>query len=311
MCGAHFDGRGQFVHEALFYRDGQRAIDAASQFVREGIVRGQPALAALPAATLDALRGELRGHEQWLESQDIEPLGVNPGRLLPWIADWLGRQPSGARVVGEPLWRNRTGAERTELVRHEALVNLALNGARAKLLCLYHEPSLDTRTRHGVQRTHRVLRGPAGARGRSPAYVDPRTALRDTEALAPPLDPVQELEVTPDLHRLRRRLAASPLARGLPAERKQDFVLAVNEAATNALKYDCPPRALRLWRSEGCVVCEVAARGVIADPLAGRRSPRPTATRGRGLWLVNQLCDLVELRSHDSRATVRMHMRCS
>jgi hypothetical protein len=30
---------------------------------------------------------------------------------------------------------------------------------------------------------------------------------------------------------------------------------------------------------------------------------------GRGLWLINQLCDLVELRSDGSGTTLRMHVR--
>jgi hypothetical protein len=31
--------------------------------------------------------------------------------------------------------------------------------------------------------------------------------------------------------------------------------------------------------------------------------------RGHGLWLVNQVCDLVELRSGDAGTTVQLHMR--
>jgi hypothetical protein len=29
---------------------------------------------------------------------------------------------------------------------------------------------------------------------------------------------------------------------------------------------------------------------------------------GHGLWLVNQVCDLVEMRSDDSGTTIRLHM---
>jgi hypothetical protein len=36
--------------------------------------------------------------------------------------------------------------------------------------------------------------------------------------------------------------------------------------------------------------------------------PPRTADRGRGLWLVNQLCDLVELRSDEEETVVRLHM---
>jgi hypothetical protein len=68
---------------------------------------------------------------------------------------------------------------------------------------------------------------------------------------------------------------------------------------------------VRLWRSGGSVVGEVVASGRIDDPLAGRRRPAASAPDGRGLWIINQLCDLVELRSRGLRTTLRMHMLCS
>ena len=44
-----------------------------------------------------------------------------------------------------------------------------------------------------------------------------------------------------------------------------------------------------------------------ALPLAGRRRPAD-ATGGHGLWIVYQVCDLVELTSDANGTTVRMHM---
>ena len=87
-------------------------------------------------------------------------------------------------------------------------------------------------------------------------------------------------------------------------------VLAVNEAAANALEYAEAPRSLRLWRQDCRVVAEVVARGRIDDPLAGMRRPDPRNVRGRGLWIVNQLCDLVQVRDDGVATAVRMHMRC-
>jgi hypothetical protein len=117
--------------------------------------------------------------------------------------------------------------------------------------------------------------------------------------------------VSEDLSQMRRRIEASRAACALSRRQRGDFVLALNEAMTNALKYDAPPRAVRLWRSGPHVIGEVVGCGRIEDPLAGRRRPSPIATRGRGLWMVNQLCDLVQLRSTGCRTTLRMHMRCA
>jgi anti-sigma regulatory factor (Ser/Thr protein kinase) len=66
---------------------------------------------------------------------------------------------------------------------------------------------------------------------------------------------------------------------------------------------------VRTWRENDALLCEVADAGHIADPLAGRELPPPDQLGGRGLWLVNQLCDLVQLRSSPGRSVVRLHMR--
>ena len=57
------------------------------------------------------------------------------------------------------------------------------------------------------------------------------------------------------------------------------------------------------------IVCEIHDEGTITDPLAGQRRPASDATGGHGLWLVYQVCDLVELRSDQTGTTIRMHMR--
>jgi hypothetical protein len=64
---------------------------------------------------------------------------------------------------------------------------------------------------------------------------------------------------------------------------------------------------LWVWRSPGEVVCQLQDSGNVTDPLAGRWRPadRPT---GHGLWVVNQVCDLVELRTGPYGTVVRMHM---
>jgi hypothetical protein len=47
--------------------------------------------------------------------------------------------------------------------------------------------------------------------------------------------------------------------------------------------------------------------GPLSDPLVGREQPRPDASRGRGIWMANQLCDLVQIRTHADGAVVRLH----
>ena len=48
--------------------------------------------------------------------------------------------------------------------------------------------------------------------------------------------------------------------------------------------------------------------GRIDDPLVGRRRPNSTQVGDRGLWLANQLCDLVQIRSNGAGSLVRLQM---
>jgi anti-sigma regulatory factor (Ser/Thr protein kinase) len=120
--------------------------------------------------------------------------------------------------------------------------------------------------------------------------------------------PVEQIPVTHELWRLRRRLSASAVLAPLPQSRRQDFVVAVNEGAINALEYGEEPRTARLWRQGGSVIADVVARGRVADP-PSRRRPDPGALRGRGLWIAGQLCDRVQLRQEGATTRLRLQMR--
>ncbi|MGH3209169.1 MAG: ATP-binding protein [Trebonia sp.] len=95
---------------------------------------------------------------------------------------------------------------------------------------------------------------------------------------------------------------------GLTEGRASDLVLAVSEVAANTLRHTRSAGTLAIWHDQDEVVCEIRDAGTIADPLVGRRKPPPGASGGHGLWLVRQVCDLVELTSDGSGTTIRMHM---
>ena len=97
-------------------------------------------------------------------------------------------------------------------------------------------------------------------------------------------------------------------AEGLAADRRDDLVLAVDELATNSVRHGGGRGSLRVWSDDDAVVCEVRDTGLIADPLAGRSRPGADQTGGFGLWLVHQLCDLVELRTSPTGTVVRVRM---
>lgn len=43
--------------------------------------------------------------------------------------------------------------------------------------------------------------------------------------------------------------------------------------------------------------------------MEGRRRPPTDRTGGYGLWLVNHVCELAQVRSRDTETVVRLHMR--
>ena len=215
---------------------------------------------------------------------EMEELGRNPGRIIGAWRDFIRAHGGGDAPplgIGEPIWPERTEAELVECQRHETLLNLAFTPETPwTLLCPYDAGQLAPEVLEAARRNHphvararryAAQRRPTRARSRAPSRCRARrraggAALRRRRP------------------RARARVPRRPRgARGLPARRRvADLVLAVDELATNSLRYARGEGMLRTWRENGSLLVEVADDGHIADPLAGRdcpprrdRRPRP------------------------------------
>jgi anti-sigma regulatory factor (Ser/Thr protein kinase) len=114
-----------------------------------------------------------------------------------------------------------------------------------------------------------------------------------------------------DLSGVRTFTAAQARRGGLPSNRVRDLVIAISELAANTLAHAGGPGSVICWTTRDEVVCQVQDQGHISDPLAGKVRPAPDAAGGgRGLWLVHQVCDRVEIHSDADGTTVRVHMQC-
>ena len=123
-------------------------------------------------------------------------------------------------------------------------------------------------------------------------------------SLEEPAGPVLEVGYDPgSLTELRDFVAAfvEPVLGGYGAEH---VVLVVSELATNSIVYGGGAGILRLWREGAAVVAETRDRGQITDPLVGRRRPTLSVRGKAGLWIANQLSDLLQLRSSPGFGTV-------
>jgi anti-sigma regulatory factor (Ser/Thr protein kinase) len=104
-------------------------------------------------------------------------------------------------------------------------------------------------------------------------------------------------------------LQAAAARCGFDEDRTDAIVLAANEVATNSLVHGGGRGTLRAWLGDGSMVCEFRDAGHIAgQPLIGRVQPEAGQIGGHGLWLANQLCDLVQVRSSADGTVVRLHM---
>jgi anti-sigma regulatory factor (Ser/Thr protein kinase) len=116
------------------------------------------------------------------------------------------------------------------------------------------------------------------------------------------------LTYTTDLAAVRAEVEKQARRASLPERKVIDLVLAVSEVAANTIKHARSQGVLEISHDDREVVCSIHDAGFISDPLAGQRRPPLGALDGHGLWLVRQVCDLVEIRSDRSGTTITLHM---
>jgi anti-sigma regulatory factor (Ser/Thr protein kinase) len=168
---------------------------------------------------------------------------------------------------------------------------------------------LDQATLDGAEMTHPTI-VESGQRRASTSYRDPLTmSFGQPWPLRSPIGPVAEYSLDGSLLDLRHAVADDPALGALSEDRRSDLVFALSEAASNAVKHGDGACMTRIWHDADEVITEVSTHTAVTDATVGCRRPAPDALEGRGMWLINQLCDLVELRSDGFGTTLRMHVR--
>lgn len=301
-----------FRHDALFYSGAADYRAGLLEFVRDGLDRAEPVLVAVPQPGLGLVRSALRPDEtERVRTADMGSAGRNPGRIIGSVLTAFVREHAGrpVRIVGEPIWAGRSAAEYPACAEHEALINVALAGTDAYVLCPYDVTRLDRSVLVDATRTHPTLVSD-GERWDSPGYTDPvAVAAWFDRPLPPPPQEADVLVIGPCTGpaAARRFVHSYAESKGMRPERLADLRTAAQELVVNTLQHAGGSGLLTIWTEGREVVFQVQDGGRIVDPLAGRRPLEPHEA-GHGLHAVHQACDLVRVHRRRDGTIVRVHV---
>ncbi len=294
-------GARRLVHGAVPYAGPDSFVAAAIELIERGTRNGEACLALAVGAKVDELRATLGPASRRVGFIDLSVRGRNPARVLPALRSFLeAHRGRRARIVAEPVYAELSAAGLAEtLIAELVLSKSECHDWDAQMCCLYDTESLGAGAVDVVRSAHpdpsdraatAAALAAAFTRDLPPAPADAEACKADMTTLGTLRDFVRRGAVTS----------------GLDGERSEDLVYAVNEVVTNSICHGEGRAAVSMWTEQGITCCEVRDRGRFADVLVGRIAPRPGQASGRGLWLVNQLCDLVQVRSSYGGTVVRM-----
>lgn len=301
---------GGYRHEAFLYSGMPEYLSGTLSFIRRAVAAGDPVLVVVSAAKIGQLRHQLGAEAEHVSFADMADVGDNPARI---IAAWQAfvQQHAGARQVwgiGEPIYPERSPTELAECQLHEALLNVAFDAATPFwLLCPYDLEALAADVIDEAQRTHPFVT--SGAQGRPCSAFRPIDPAHPFDRPVPPRPSgAESMSFGPgDLRRVRAFVTDRAERAGLGPQRASGLVLAVSEIASNSVRHGGGEGEVSVWTEGQSLVCEVSDRGHITAPLVGRVRPAPDAGGGAGLWVANQVCDLVQIYSSARGTTVRVY----
>jgi anti-sigma regulatory factor (Ser/Thr protein kinase) len=306
-----------FRHEALFYADRDEFVAGTSAFIRDGLARDEAVLVVVDLAKIDRLRRTLGADADTVEFADMADVGRNPALIIQAWRDFADGRAQGqvVRGIGEPISPDRNDAALAECHIHESLLNVAFErDTDFWLLCPYDTVALPAPVLDRAVANHPFVWGDA-----------PTSALGPLGAgfdwpLAPAPSPVETLAFDrATLQALRAFVLTAATRGGVDETRARELAVAACEIATNSIVHGGASGDVRVWVGGDFFVTEIRGAGRVVDPLAGRLRPEPARGSGYGLWLANQFCDLVQIRSTASVTApgsttgpgtiVRLHVR--
>ncbi len=307
---------GTFEHWACVYDDDQQFLDTAVPFLAGGLAAGEPVLAVTSRANLELIGAALEEHAGDVDYAESAFFGRRPPqRVAAFYRYWArhagdGGRNTRVRILAEPVWAGRSAREVAAWTRMESALNVALAPASVSMVCPYDTRTLDPGIVADALRTH-----PARIAGSdlspSAEFTDPAQFVRscDTGPLAQPPADAAEFGFDGSLRGLRQFIASRADAYGVAGDRAEMLILAVSEVGAYLKNQGPGTAAVRAWEQPGAVVCDFRQPGTsIGDPFLGLRPASLEPGAGDGLWLANQICDWMEIRSGDEGCAIQLQV---
>lgn len=306
-----------YLHDALLFDDDQRLTDVAVPFLLDGLAAGDAAVVATTPRTARVLReatgGDPRVHV--LERHEVyharTPTAITTFRRL--ADQHRDEGVRRVRVVGEVDF-GRTERDWLEWQRYEAVINEALADWPLWGLCVFDTQRLPRPLLDSALATHPQLVAGPGRRAANPGFVAPAEYVRSLPVPVEPLETTEPRLHAPDVADfvgLRHAVAAALATTGAGPDLVEDFLLAVDEMVSNAVRHGLPPVSLRLWTAADRIVCTIGDGGPgWDDPFAGYGPAHgdDLSRGGMGLWLARQLCDHVDISGGTGGAGVEVRL---
>ena len=300
----------RFFHRAAIYDTQAELLEIAVPLIEQARRRASPVVLAVATSTERLIR-EVVGEAGLARLAAPEPelrrsgqtVAVRRARELRELTDREG--PIVVIAQHDPDMGLLDGRAWIET---DAALNLALTAMPVTMTCLYRDP-LNPVLSAAARWNHPLWVREDGSVEQNPDHRDPSEVLTACPAGVPASlgTADRELTFTPwQLADLRTAVGEAARAAGLSPHRADDFVLAVNEVAGNAVEHGYGTGLFQLWLRPRVLTCEVHDSGVLGNPLPGMRLPHPAEHRGRGVWIARQLCDLLHVWADHDGTHVRL-----
>jgi hypothetical protein len=165
-------------HSAFHYRSDDQFKSTMGSFVAEGVARSEAVLAVTTGPNIELLREHLGTDARSVEFIDSSSIYSTPiaalGAFKAFIEDNVGRGAPWVRILGEPMWADRSEVEVRLWARYESLINLAFAASPLTVSCPYDERSVAPEILTQAHLTHPHTIGGTGP-SQNPDYADPGT----------------------------------------------------------------------------------------------------------------------------------------